>query len=149
MRVARPLSVLMRVTGPVHRAAQRLVDGIIGLLTPKTVKAHTVWSDEEYAELVDLAHQQGTLAEMEKEILLQLLSLDRRAARDVMRPRGEMVMVADDATLEAIKQKRLAELSQQYGVRALRPGRAARARRLRLLRRVARRPQARPRHGHL
>jgi putative hemolysin len=100
MRVARPLAILMRVTGPVHRAAQRLVDGIIGLLTPKGVKVHTAWSDEEYAELVELAHQQGTLAEMEKEILLQLLSLDRRAARDVMRPRSEMVMVADDATLE-------------------------------------------------
>lgn len=100
LRVARPLGILMRITGPVHRAAQRTVDAILLAVTPKSVKPPAVWSDEEYAELVELAHQQGTLAEMEKEILLQVLGLDRRTARDVMRPRAGMVMVADDASLE-------------------------------------------------
>ena len=35
-----------------------------------------------------MALQQGTLAETEKEIILQIISLDQRVARDVMRPRA-------------------------------------------------------------
>ena len=37
-----------------------------------------------------MALQQGTLAETEKEIILQIISLDQRVARDVMRPRASM-----------------------------------------------------------
>ncbi len=112
MRVARPLGILMRITSPVHRVGQRLVDGILGLVIPKSVKVHSAWSDEEYADLVELAHQQGTLAETEKEILLQVLSLDRRTVGDVMRPRSEMVMLPDDASLEEMR--RVAKSSRRH-----------------------------------
>ena len=57
-------------------------------------------TDAEYQELLDMAFRQGTLAESEKEIILQIISLDHRAARDVMRPRANMACVSDDATVE-------------------------------------------------
>ncbi len=47
-----------------------------------------------------MAYQQGTLAEAEKEIILQIISLDQRAARDVMRPRAAMACISDDASVE-------------------------------------------------
>ena len=47
-------------------------------------------TDAEYQELLEMALQQGTLAETEKEIILQIISLDQRVARDVMRPRASM-----------------------------------------------------------
>jgi CBS domain containing-hemolysin-like protein len=56
-------------------------------------------SDAEYHELLDMAHRQGTLAESEKEIILQIISLDQRMARDVMRPRAGMACISDDATV--------------------------------------------------
>ena len=37
-----------------------------------------------------MAFQQGTLGESEKEIILQIISLDKRTAGDVMRPRAAM-----------------------------------------------------------
>lgn len=103
LRVARPLRILMGLTRPVHRIAQGVVDRALSWVVPRNLKAQVGWSDEEYADLVELAHQQGTLAETEKEILLQVLSLDRRTAGDVMRPRSEMVMVPDDAPLEEMR----------------------------------------------
>ena len=47
-----------------------------------------------------MAQQQGTLAESEKEIILQIISLDQRMARDVMRPRASMACISDDASVE-------------------------------------------------
>jgi len=40
------------------------------------------------------------LAESEKEIILQIISLDQRMVRDVMRPRTGMACISDDATVE-------------------------------------------------
>jgi len=53
-----------------------------------------------YQELVELAFQQGTLAASEKEIILQIVGLDRQTAKDVMRPRSQMAAIPDDMPLE-------------------------------------------------
>jgi CBS domain containing-hemolysin-like protein len=47
-----------------------------------------------------MAFQQGTLAQSEKEIILQIISLDRRTAREVMRPRSQMAAISDDLSIE-------------------------------------------------
>jgi len=52
--------------------------------------------DEEYAELLELGFQQGALAQSEKEIILQIINLDRHTAKDVMRPRAQMHALPDD-----------------------------------------------------
>jgi CBS domain containing-hemolysin-like protein len=57
-------------------------------------------ADDEYRELLELAYQQGTLAQSEKEIILQIISLDRRTAKEVMRPRAQMACISDDLTIE-------------------------------------------------
>ncbi|NDF39949.1 MAG: hypothetical protein EB140_13635, partial [Proteobacteria bacterium] len=44
--------------------------------------------------------QQGTLAASEKEIILQIIQLDRRTAKDVMRPRARMAAIPDDLPVE-------------------------------------------------
>ncbi len=57
-------------------------------------------SDEEYQELLELAYQQGTLAGTEKEIILQIIGLDRQTAKDVMQPRSQMAAISDDLSVE-------------------------------------------------
>ena len=47
-----------------------------------------------------MAFQQGTLDASEKEIILQIIQLDRRTARDVMKPRSTMSMIPDDLSIE-------------------------------------------------
>jgi len=70
------------------------------VVIPKSMKPQTGVTDEEYQELLELAYQQGTLAKSEKEIILQIISLDRKAARDVMRPRSQMAAIPDDLSVE-------------------------------------------------
>ncbi len=100
LRVAFPLWLFVQVTRPVRRVAQTIVDSILNRLIPKSIRPVGGVSDDEYADLIEIAHQQGTLGAGEKEILLHVLSLDQRCAREVMRPRSGMVMLSDEMPLE-------------------------------------------------
>ena len=100
LRVAEPLWFFVSLTRPVRKIAQKWVDGAVERLVPKSAKVQAGVSDDEYADLIELAHQQGTLGAGEKEILLQVLSLDERTARDVMQPRARMVLLPDDLPMD-------------------------------------------------
>jgi putative hemolysin len=99
LRVSLPLLVFQKATTPLHRVARWLNAAILKKTAPQ-MAATPALTDAEYHELLEMAYQQGTLAESEKEIILQIISLDKRAARDVMRPRASMAAISDDATME-------------------------------------------------
>ena len=99
LRVSWPLLFFQKATAPLHRAARWLNVAILKK-TARQMDAVPALTDAEYHELLEMAYQQGTLAESEKEIILQIISLDQRAARDVMQPRAGMAAISDDATVE-------------------------------------------------
>jgi CBS domain containing-hemolysin-like protein len=100
LRVARPMDFVQRFTGPFRHVAQSLDSAILSTLVPKSAKPLAGMSDEEYQELVEMAFQQGTLARSEKEIILQIIGLDRQTAKDVMKPRSRMAAIPDDLPVE-------------------------------------------------
>ena len=100
VRVARPMLFLMKLTRPLRQIAQRTNAAILHAVTRHAVKPQTELTDEEYHELLELAFQQGTLARSEKEIILQIVSLDRRTAKEVMKPRSRMACISDDLSVE-------------------------------------------------
>ena len=91
------LLIFQKITSPLHQAAQWL-DSLSLKRISKTGTA--ALQEAEYQELLEMAFQQGTLGESEKEIILQIISLDQRMARDVMRSRTAMACVSDDATVD-------------------------------------------------
>ncbi len=100
LRVSWPLLLFVRLTTPLCRVAQKLDEGILGLLSPKLFTPTPALTDAEYQDLLEMAYQQGTLAEAEKETILQIISLDQRTVREVMRPRSAMASISDYATVE-------------------------------------------------
>jgi CBS domain containing-hemolysin-like protein len=99
LRVVRPLLFLEKLALPLRLAAQK-INGWLLSAVHKLVKPQTVLADEEYQELVELAYQQGTLGQSEKEIILQIINLDRRTVKEVMRPRSQMACISDDLPVE-------------------------------------------------
>ncbi|HEV2329813.1 MAG TPA: hemolysin family protein [Verrucomicrobiae bacterium] len=97
MRAACPLLLFQKSTRPLHQAAQWL-DSLFLRKVSRT--RTTALPDAEYQELLEMAFQQGTLGESEKEIILKIISLDQKMARDVMRPRAAMACISDDATVD-------------------------------------------------
>jgi len=97
--VSGPLLVLEKLALPLRLTAQKL-NGLILSALPMRVRPQTAVADEEYQELLELAYQQGTLGQSEKEIILQIISLDRRTVKEVMRPRSQMACISDDLPVE-------------------------------------------------
>ena len=100
LRVARPLLWVEKFGLVLCRVAQKINDAILASAIAKAVRPAPTTANEEYQELLELAFQQGTLAQSEKEIILQIISLDRRTAKDVMTPRSRMACIPDDLSIE-------------------------------------------------
>jgi putative hemolysin len=100
MRLAPSLVWLNRLTFPLRRFGQRLVTGALRAVTPRNWQPQTALSDEEYQELLEMACQQGSLARVERDLIVQIIRLDRRTAKDVMKPRAQMACIPDDLSLE-------------------------------------------------
>jgi CBS domain containing-hemolysin-like protein len=99
LRVSRPLLFLEKLALPLRLAAQK-INGLLLSALPRLVKPQTTLNDDEYQELLELAYQQGTLGQSEKEIILQIVNLDRRTVKEVMRPRAQMACISDDLPVE-------------------------------------------------
>lgn len=95
-RVAPPLLVLQTLSKPFRYSAQQLTNLMLRASVPATLQPPAQLSDAEYQELLEMAFQQGALAASEKEIILQIIGLDRRQAKDVMKPRSQMACIPDD-----------------------------------------------------
>jgi putative hemolysin len=100
LRVGWLLLIFEKLTMPLHRAAQWLNAAILKKTKSQSAAPAPTLTETEYQELLDMAYRQGTLAESEKEIILQIIKLDQRKARDVMHLRAGMASVSDDATVE-------------------------------------------------
>ena len=99
VRVAWPLFVFEKFSQPLHRAAQWLNAAILKMTAARVTPPAAV-TEAEYQELLELAWRQGTLDESEREIILQIISLDHRTARDVMRPRAEVACISDEISVD-------------------------------------------------
>jgi len=100
LRLARPLAFVLRFSLPLCRVAQMINSAILRTVIPRNVQAHVTLTDADYQELLEMAYQQGALAQSEKEIILQVISLDRRTAKEVMKPRSRMAAISDDLSIE-------------------------------------------------
>ena len=100
VRVATPLFFFQKLTLPLRWLAQKLNEFLLGVAVPKSIQPQIALTDADYQELLELATQQGALAQSEKEIILQIISLDQRTAKDVMQPRSRMACISDESTIE-------------------------------------------------
>lgn len=99
LRVARVMLWWQNLARPAQRLAQAINNLFLRVLV-RAVKPHAHGSEEDYRELIELAAQQGTLAVREKEIILEIIRLDKQTAADVMTPRSRMSCIRDDLTVD-------------------------------------------------
>jgi putative hemolysin len=100
LRVGRAMLFLHGFSRPVRQVAQSVTNFILRLLSLTSAPPPAGLSDAEYQELLEMAYQQGALAAGEKEIILQIISLDRRKAGEVMRARTQMACISDELSVE-------------------------------------------------
>ncbi len=100
MRIAQPMSWLQNIARPAQQLAQAFNHFFLHRVVARTIKPQTGVTEEDYRELLELAAQQGTLALREKEIIVEIIGLDKKTVADVMTPRSQMASIRDDLTVE-------------------------------------------------
>jgi len=100
LRVGRLMQVLQEFSRPLRQIAQKLTNFILRAVVTSPLGPVAGLSDAEYQEVVELAYQQGALAAGEKEIILQIINLDRRQVGEVMKPRSQMACISDELPIE-------------------------------------------------
>jgi CBS domain containing-hemolysin-like protein len=100
LRISGLMSLFHRFTQWPRRLAQDGTNRLLRWVIPKSWVPQTGLTDEEYQELLELAYQQGTLAKSERDIILQIITLDRRTVKDAMKPRSQMACISDDLSIE-------------------------------------------------
>ena len=100
LRVARPMLWWQNVARPAQRLAQALNHLFLHRILAKTIKPQSSATEDDYRELLEVAAQQGTLAVREKEIIFEIIRLDKQTVADVMTPRSRMACIPDDLSVE-------------------------------------------------
>jgi putative hemolysin len=100
LRVGRAMLFLHGFSRPVRQVAQSTTNFVLRLFALTAAPPSAGLTDAEYQELLEMAYQQGALAAGEKEIILQIISLDRRQAREVMKARTQMACISDELSPE-------------------------------------------------
>jgi putative hemolysin len=100
LRVAGVIQGFHVVTQPLRRVAGAITSVAVRMLVPAGIRPTRQMTDAEYEELIELAFQQGSIARTEKDIILEIIRLDRRTVREVMRPRTQMIALCDELPVE-------------------------------------------------
>mgnify|MGYP001264229803 CR=1 FL=1 len=100
-RVAFYMLWMVQITRPVRVVAQGINNKLMWMI-PKTLEPLPSVTDDEYSELVELGWLSGTLGVSEKEIILQIMQLDRRSVAELMKPRSLMASIPHDLPTQEI-----------------------------------------------
>ena len=109
LAVVRPLRFMEWTARPLEKLADWMGDAI-NQWAPKRLRGEITrgGGDSDYQELLELGHQQGVLGQGEKEIIQEIIELDRKCATDVMTPRSQVKAIAFDMPIQDM----LSEASQ-------------------------------------
>ncbi|MEP6937744.1 MAG: CNNM domain-containing protein, partial [Chthoniobacterales bacterium] len=98
--------LLDRIGHRLERVSAAFADAIV----PKKLKSRVRLSDEELETLVEMGEEEGTLQEVEGEMIQEIIKLGDKTAKDCMTPRVDTFSLPDDLTNEEaiarLKEKR-------------------------------------------
>lgn len=97
LRIALPLSWLIRLCLPINRVLALIVNRLLKTLGLPKQSRHSELSDAEIKSVIFSGRRQGLLKESESRIIHNVLDFDKIRARDIMKPRSRIVSLAADA----------------------------------------------------
>jgi Mg2+/Co2+ transporter CorB len=105
LAVARPMSWMVRVFGPLLMAIEALVRGLLSLMSMRVGENQPILSArEELRGALDLLHKEGGVEKLDRDMLGGLLDLRDLTVSDVMIHRTEMITVnAGEAPADVVR----------------------------------------------
>jgi putative hemolysin len=102
---------ILPLIDPLARVMERISEKIADTILPKGWIAQRSLTEDEIDTLVEMSASEGTLHEVESEMISEIIKLGDKTAKDCMTPRVEMFSLPDDLTNEEVavlvRQRRL------------------------------------------
>jgi len=102
---ARPFLQLSPCLQPMARYFVRISGAIEKLITPKTAKLNTTYTEDEYSALLDIQKEEGTITEDERSIIAEIVKLGNRTAKDCMTSRVDAFGLPNGLSRDEMLQK--------------------------------------------
>ncbi|MFB3737666.1 MAG: hemolysin family protein [Candidatus Velamenicoccus archaeovorus] len=103
-RVALALAPIVWFLGRVLSWPTRLLIGVANVLLPgKGLRQGPFVSEEEIRSMAEVGHEEGSIEEGEKELILSIFEFGDTIVREVMVPRPDIVAIQDDQTLRDVQ----------------------------------------------
>lgn len=104
LRVARPISILARVTGPILSGLIVVVNGLLRLAGVKVGREFRFVTRDEIRVAADVSEEEGALEPEEGEMLDNVLELSVARVSEVMVPRVDIVALEENDPLDRVLQ---------------------------------------------
>ena len=104
LRVARPFSILARITGPVLSGVIVAVNGLLRLVGVKAGREFRFVTRDEIRVAADVSEEEGALEPEEGEMLDSVLELSVARVSEVMVPRVDIVALEENDLLDRVLQ---------------------------------------------
>lgn len=101
---------MMPLLDPIARHLERFSEKLANAITPANLHTQRHLAEDEITTLVEMSAEDGTLHEIEREMIAEIIKLADKTAKDCMTPRVDAFAISDDLSNEEaialIKQKR-------------------------------------------
>jgi len=100
--VVYPIDFFSRLFSPVRRLFSSMTDSLIEFMSGDEQDSEDRVTTEELKTMVDIAEEEGSIEQQEKEIINAIFDLRHITAAEIMVPRTEMICASDDMTLQQV-----------------------------------------------
>jgi len=100
--VAYPIRIFSKAIFPIRVVLRSMTNYLMLLMGVGNIPVEDRLTTEEFRAMVDVAEEEGSLKEQEKEMINTIFDLRNITAAEFMVPRTEMVCVPEDSTLQQV-----------------------------------------------
>ena len=100
--VAYPIHLFSKLIFPLRIVLRIVTNFLMRLLGGGSIPVEDRFTTEELRAMVDIAEEEGSIKEQEKELLNTIFDLRSITAAEIMVPRTEMVCISEDSTLQQV-----------------------------------------------
>lgn len=99
---AYPIHLFSKLIFPLRKLLRVVTNSLMRLMGVGNIPVEDRFTTEEFRAMVDIAEEEGSIREQEKEMINAIFDLRNITAAETMVPRTEMVCISQDSTLQQV-----------------------------------------------
>lgn len=114
LRVARPIEILAKITGPIVAALTAITNFFVRLLGGHRRATLPSVSEEEIVSMVETGQEEGVLEKQESEIIGRVFEFSDRQVREIMVPRVDIAMLDANTSVQVAARQMVSSGYSRY-----------------------------------